>query len=119
MWFEVKGKTFIDKDGNRKMLFISRDISERRKYEKFLKKFIITASHQLRTPVSALAQSLDNIRKYNSQLDENTKLKLVEVMSRNVSRLSELIEILLDFSEIDDKTLSSSKIHEALDKEKE
>ena len=119
LWFEVKGKRFIDKDGNKKMLFISRDISERKKYEKMLKKFIIAASHQLRTPVSALVQSLANLRKYGTQLDEDTKVKLIDVISRNVSRLSELVEVLLDFSEIDDKSILSSKIHIALNKEKE
>ena len=119
IWFEVKGRKFLDKDGNEKMLFISRDISERKKYEKMLKEFIVIASHQLRTPVSALVQSLDNLKKYDTQLDEETKVKLVDIISRNVSRLSKLVEVLLDFSEIDDKTILSSKIHKALKKEEE
>ena len=107
IWFEVKGKRFIDKDGNKKMLFISRDISERKNYETILEEFVISASHQLRTPVSVLVQSLNNLNKYNNQLNEETKEKLIDVISRNVKRLSEIVEDLLNFSEIDDKSLFS------------
>ena len=114
IWFEVKGKRFIDRDGNRKMLFISRDISERKKYEKMLKEFIITASHQLRTPVSALVQSLNNLKKYNDKLNEETREKLIEVISRNVLSLSELIENILKFSEINVINVESPHLNKLL-----
>ncbi|MFX1260427.1 MAG: PAS domain S-box protein, partial [Promethearchaeota archaeon] len=37
IWFEVKGKTFIDKTGEKKALLILRDITERKKAEQDLK----------------------------------------------------------------------------------
>jgi len=37
VWFENKAKAFIDEKGNQKYLFISRDITERKKSEKALK----------------------------------------------------------------------------------
>ncbi|MFX0035387.1 MAG: PAS domain S-box protein [Candidatus Hermodarchaeota archaeon] len=37
LWLEHKGKTFIDTDGKRKAIIISRDISERKKIEKLIK----------------------------------------------------------------------------------
>ena len=37
IWLEVKGKTFIDIDGSKKLLVISRDITERKKAEEKLK----------------------------------------------------------------------------------
>jgi len=37
LWLEIKGKTFIDKDGIKKALLISRDIRERKKAEKKLR----------------------------------------------------------------------------------
>jgi len=37
LWLEIRGKTFIDKDGIKKALLISRDITERKKTEKKLK----------------------------------------------------------------------------------
>ncbi|MHA1527166.1 MAG: PAS domain-containing protein, partial [Promethearchaeota archaeon] len=36
-WFEVKGKTFIDVDGKKKVLLIARDINERKENELLLK----------------------------------------------------------------------------------
>jgi len=39
IWLESKGKIFIDKDGKRKCLTISRDITERKKAEEEIKKF--------------------------------------------------------------------------------
>jgi NtrC-family two-component system sensor histidine kinase KinB len=77
-----------------------------------LEEFVITASHQLRTPVSALVQSLNNLKKYNSELNEETKEKLIDVISRNVSRLSELLEELLNFSEIEGKKRGSPFVDE-------
>jgi PAS domain S-box-containing protein len=112
LWFEIKGKKFIGKDGNEKMLFIARDISERKNYENMLEEFVTKASHQLRTPVSALVQSLNNLNKYNSELNVETKEKLIDVISRNVSRLSELVEDLLNFSEIEDKKRVSPFVDE-------
>ncbi len=38
MWFETKGRIFIDKNGNKKIILISRDISERKQAEERLKK---------------------------------------------------------------------------------
>ena len=37
LWFENKAKMFIDKQGNQKYLFISRDVTERKKTERALK----------------------------------------------------------------------------------
>jgi PAS domain S-box-containing protein len=38
LWFEIKGKTFFDKKGEKKALFISREITERKKSEDLLRK---------------------------------------------------------------------------------
>ncbi|WP_323791378.1 HAMP domain-containing sensor histidine kinase [Nocardioides sp.] len=76
--------------------------------------FLSTASHELRTPVVAIAG-------YSSLLNENWDVlkpdkarDLVDRVDRNAQRLSRMVEDLLDFSRIE-RGSSLAQEHEALD----
>ncbi len=77
------------------------EIEQRIKAEKDLELFVYAVSHEIRTPISVLVQSIDNLEVYGEKLSENLKSKLIKTMSRNTSLLSELIEDLLLASRIE------------------
>ncbi len=91
----------IEYQGKEAILCIARDITERKRFEKMRNEFVSTASHQLRTPIAALQQCLENLNKYKNRINEETKEKLMNTITRNVALLSELVEDLQILLEID------------------
>ncbi|TFF88519.1 MAG: PAS domain S-box protein [Promethearchaeota archaeon] len=96
----------IELTGETLVLSIARDITKRVRYEYLIKRFVSTVSHELRTPISVLVQSMNNLEKYKNQLNDETKEKLMNVMSKNISLISKLIEEISIIFEIDKKDLT-------------
>ena len=87
---------------------VFRDITKEKEIERSKGEFISIASHQLRTPVSAL-NWLTEALQFNSQ-NLNPKQQIyVRDLSAQAKRLIELIEDLLDFSRIELKTALQEK----------
>jgi len=76
-------------------------ISKRIQFDNLQRKFIYSASHELRTPISVIIQSINNLMKYGPKLSEEDHLKLIEVLSRNALLMNQLIDGLLLISSID------------------
>lgn len=66
------------------------------------KNFISTFSHQLRTPLSVIQQSCNNLQTYKEKLDEEQKVNLIDTIMRNALTLSELSEELIVLGKLDD-----------------
>lgn len=79
------------------------DITPFVKFDKIVKQFISTASHELRTPVSVIIQSLNNLEKYQEKMSDEIKAKLMDSLHRNANLMYELVENLLLISRIDEK----------------
>ncbi len=79
------------------------DISLRVSAEKKLEEFISSVSHELKTPITVLKQSLYNLNKYKENLDDGLKSDIFDAVVRNVNLLSELIDDILIISRIDEK----------------
>ncbi|MET0375249.1 MAG: GAF domain-containing sensor histidine kinase, partial [Rhizorhabdus sp.] len=62
--------------------------------------FVSTVSHELRTPLTSIAGALTLLTSGNVNLPE-TATPLVEIASRNASRLKRLVDDLLDLDRID------------------
>lgn len=77
------------------------DITERKATEKLKQEFISTVSHELRTPLTSIKGSISLIQGLKDKVDQEQIDKLLSVTSRNVDRLSELINDLLDFEKLD------------------
>lgn len=88
------------------ILNVSRDITKRLKFEKIQRDFVVTASHELRTPISIIIQSLSNINKYKEKLTEESYSNLIKIITRNADNLNNLLKDLLLLTEIDEKGLS-------------
>jgi len=97
--------SLIDYAGEKAILSISRDISERKRYEDIQKYFISTASHELLTPLAALSQSISNLQKYDTKLTEKQKIRLNQSILRNMNLLMELANDLLMISQLDERKL--------------
>ena len=81
------------------------DITDRKIAEKRLETFISTASHELRTPTTALLQSIEILNNYMDKISEDQKETLMDTITRNAGFLAELIEDLLTISKIDEKKI--------------
>ncbi|MFX1568817.1 MAG: ATP-binding protein [Promethearchaeota archaeon] len=115
LWFEHKGKTFIDTDGKRKVLIISRDITERKKAENLIleenrklmeisqikSELVMKASHELKTPLSSIYGASQYLLKDCSEQFDAKALGFIEMICRSSQKLHQLIKNLLDASRVE------------------
>ena len=89
-------------------LYLAKDITEKKRYEKRLKEldkmksdFVSNVSHELRTPLTSIKGSVDNMMDgLTGQLNEKQSRYLTRIKS-NADRLTRLINDLLDLSRIE------------------
>ena len=80
---------------------IARDISERKRVERMKTEFISTVSHKLRTPLTSIRGALNLVLgKFAESLPDRVR-KMLEMAERNSSRLTRLINDLLDLEKIE------------------
>src|SRR5262249_11794125 len=92
------------------LIGISRDISDRKRLEGDLREavrvrdeFLSIASHELRTPLTTLALQLDSLHRVlqrGGKIDDRASGRKVDVAARQASRLTTLVDGLLDVSRI-------------------
>ncbi|MFX1503981.1 MAG: ATP-binding protein, partial [Promethearchaeota archaeon] len=119
IWFEHKGKKFVDIDGTAKAIIISRDITERKKAEniqleeykkleeisQIKSELIMKASHELKTPLNSVyAASQLLLRNFKKEFGEN-ELNFLEIIYRGSQKLRLLIDNLLDISKLESNEL--------------
>lgn len=80
-----------------------RDVTQFIEFDNMRKKFVSTASHELRTPISVIAQSLHNVDKYKMKMSEEQQEMLMKIMLQNAELLVDLVNDLLTISRIDEK----------------
>lgn len=74
--------------------------AELQKIVKLKEQFVSTVSHELRTPLTSIAGALTLLTSSGEQLPDNIG-PLVEIASRNASRLKRLVDDLLDLDRIE------------------
>ena len=86
-------------------LVIISDLTEIVQAGKMKTDFVANASHELRTPLAAIRVALDNV---SEDIYENkeTLEKIIQIVSRHVSRLDALIEDLLALHGVEDETVA-------------
>ncbi|MGQ4874154.1 MAG: PAS domain-containing sensor histidine kinase [Promethearchaeia archaeon] len=123
IWFHVIGNKFKDGEGNEKILLISRDITKKKEAEiliqqeiiklkeldKLRKDLITRISHELKTPIMAIAGASEFLLDfYKDKLDKES-IKLVKIIERGKKRLKKLVDNLLDVSKIEYKKFELNK----------
>lgn len=75
----------------------SRSIEKERSAEKVKNDLITNVAHDLRTPLTSIIGYLELIRQ-NKNLDEETKMKYIEIAFQKSTRLGGLVQSLFDFT---------------------
>jgi signal transduction histidine kinase len=78
-----------------------RDVTQEHELEQLRSDFVATASHELRTPVSAVYGAAETLRRRDVTLDESTRERLLEVISGEASSLAEIVDQILLTNELD------------------
>ena len=123
LWFETKGKIYTDKDGIKKLLLVSRDITEIKKVEEKLNEInqiktelLRRASHELKTPLVSIYSAAEFLlNAFQDHFDEHAK-EFIEIIQKGGERLKILVENLLDVSQLEDGRLKLKRQKEVLGK---
>src|SRR5262249_7843473 len=78
------------------------DVTEIRRLESLRRDFVANASHELRTPVTAIRSGAETLRTALAK-DPGAVQMFLEIIERNAERLHRLVEDLLDLSRIESR----------------
>ena len=81
-----------------RVLVVLRDLTAQKRAEAMRRDFIANASHELRTPVSAISGAIETL--LNMSLEERA-LPFLEMIARQTARMSRLTSDLLDLSRLE------------------
>lgn len=81
-------------------LLVIRDITERKKIDKMKNEFVSTVSHELRTPLTSIKGSLGLVQSGAFGVLPEKVNELISIASNNCSRLTNLINDILDLEKI-------------------
>lgn len=85
------------------------NVTERRHLAQSKDDFISIASHELKTPVTALKASLQLLQKKGMNLTDDTKMRLIDQSVQSLNKLTDLINDLLDTSRLEHGHLKIDK----------
>jgi two-component system phosphate regulon sensor histidine kinase PhoR len=78
------------------------DVTDIRRLESMRKDFVANASHELRTPVTAVRSAAETLR-FAMESDPESASHFLDIIERNAERLQRLVEDLLDLSRIESR----------------
>ncbi|MFX1343566.1 MAG: PAS domain S-box protein [Promethearchaeota archaeon] len=114
LWLENKGKTFMDSDGKKKAVIISRDISEHKKLQKELidqkieleklnvlkSEFLRRTTHELKIPLTAIKGYADLLLELNSDRLSPEIISNLENIHEGCMRLEHIIKNIIESSKL-------------------
>jgi PAS domain S-box-containing protein len=83
------------------ILGIIRDVTEQMRLEHAKAQFVTNVSYELRTPISVLKLQLANLLRHYYRLDDETRLELLTRSNRQAGYLEQMIQDILELSQID------------------
>lgn len=96
----------IDDNGELKgAVSVIRDVSREEELSRLKSDFITLVSHQLRIPLASISASAELLRK--SQLDQPTRVEVLDTLHRQCLRLTRLVEQVLESSRLEEGRLTT------------
>ncbi|MFL9835319.1 ATP-binding protein [Chryseobacterium terrae] len=109
-YISINAAPIFDSDGNISGgIGTFMDVTTRRMITQGKDDFISIASHELKTPVTALKATLQLLKRSHEKLPIDTRAKLLEQANKSLDKLSHLISELLDTSRIEQGQLRVDK----------
>lgn len=118
-WIEAHGRPRYNEEGVAdRMVGVNVDITEKKLFEQRKDDFLSIASHELKTPLTALKASLQLLDRLKSKPFSETHLKLIEQSVKSVVKMSEMVDSLLNVRRLSEGQLKVEKawfnLHEML-----
>ncbi len=98
--------SFTDPDGRRKGLMTLVDITKQKQVDKAKTEFVSLASHQLRTPVSAMRWNLELLTTMGGDTLNDIQKGYVQKLSNSLERMGALVDDFLNVSKLELGTLA-------------
>lgn len=100
-WVHSRGDVDVDDAGEPIRLYgIAIDITDRKRVDEFVRQFIVTAGHELRTPVAAIGHAIELLAS-NGHLPESDRSETLRILALQGHRLRTLSENLLDMATVE------------------
>ena len=76
-------------------VYAFRDLTEQLRFEETRSDFVATVSHELRTPLASIHGAASTLSQRNDRLSEKTRRQLLEIVSEQSERLTDLVDQIL------------------------
>ncbi len=86
----------------KKTVVVFYDITEIKELEKIKRDFVSNVSHELRTPLTAIKGYIETLQ---DEISDPRRRKYIDIIERNVRRLTNIVEDLLLLSKLEDREL--------------
>jgi PAS domain S-box-containing protein len=103
LWLSIHGVAVTDG-----VVYAFRDLTEERALERMRTEFVSTVSHELRTPLAAIYGAAMTLRRTDVSIDEEQRLRLLDIVSGEADRLARTVNDILWASRLDSDTLNVS-----------
>ncbi|RYZ49828.1 MAG: PAS domain S-box protein, partial [Sphingobacteriales bacterium] len=111
-WVRIQGNVYFDEQGARKRaLGTVIDITDYKSLQQQKDDFISIASHELKTPITSLKASLQLMERMARDNDTSVLPFLLDQSTRSMSKISELVEDLLNVARIREGQIMLNKTH--------
>ena len=97
----TKKTLYTDHKGEKFIVGIIRDITERKRVERLKDEFVGTVSHELRTPLSITKEGISLVLDMIPGPINEQQARILTVSKNNIDRLARIINSLLDISKIE------------------
>ncbi|MEN4761144.1 ATP-binding protein [Chryseobacterium sp. C39-AII1] len=109
-WVQAQGRSIYSTSGEPEyMVGMAGDITEKKLFEQKKDDFLSTASHELKTPITALKASIQFLDRIKDKPYSSTHTKLIEQSVRSVEKISILVDELLNVTRISEGQLELKK----------
>lgn len=83
------------------VVLLLRDITQLKEIDRMKSEFVMTASHELKTPLQSIGMSIELLKEGAAGLLDDKQVQLLDAASEETARLKSLVRDLLDLSKIE------------------